>query len=526
MDRIAGSYSSRALGRSREPGQTPVLTRPLKSAMLGRLLFQMLRMGFLLLAVYGAFSGLPALAWLCGILFVHSLLDRKFYLQPNLMDAYLLFTVVFYYSRWVIGWGSEATTIYKEDAPTWVRVIKDVVWVAFVLAVGVKATVRGRLDRRSPLWFTTRGLIMVVLLVIYLVLPTFALLYEHHGLFDFLLWNLRYPLEYVPIVFLFAFILQGQSSIRHLRFFIPLIILTLLFLGVEMFSGRETGFGYGGIYIRYGSIFGSPNDLGVFLMLSITALLAFLAEKAIRWSVKVVALLVLCLCALASTVSLSAVFAMVFSTVALMLFTRNRVKSALAVAVVVVFVAGLYFAFPDAGVSKYLSARIENLSSLRESSAYGHYRGVIDVERAIEHFEPVEYLVGTTKRASAVISIETYYLRTLYLRGGLSLVTLLSIIALTLFQGYNRYRLAYGNPQRRGLFLAVFLGVAGFAFASLFVPYFESFPSNFYFWFLAAIIWCEPMSDKEVSALRGQAARPHQQLAGGRAQNFVPRLRR
>ena len=525
MDRMAGSYSSRALGRSGEPGQMAVETKSLKSTMLGQLLFQMLRMGFLLLAAYGAFSNRPALAWLFAILFVHSLLDRKFYWQPNLMDAYLLFTVVFYYSRWVMGWGSEGTTIYKEDAPTWVRVLKDVAWVAFVLAVGVKATVRARLDRRSPLWFTTRGLIMIVLLAIYLVLPTLSLLYARAGLFETILWNLRYPLEYVPIVFLFAFILQGQSSIRHLRFFIPLIILSLLFLAVEAFSGKETGFGYGGIYMRYGSIFGSPNDFGVFLMLSITTLIAFLAEKAIRWSVKVVALLVLCLCALAGTISLSAVFAMVFSTVALLLFARNRVKSALTVVVIVVFVAGLYFAFPEAGVSKYLSERIENLSSLREGSAYGHYTSVIDAKTAIEHFEPAEYLVGTFKGRGELIGVETYYLRTLYLRGALSLVTLLSIIALTLSEGHRRYRAAYGNPQRRGLFLAVFLGVVGFAFASLFIPYFETFPSNFYFWFLVAIIWCEPMSEKEVSALRAPAARPLQQLAGGRAQNFVPRLR-
>jgi hypothetical protein len=118
--------------------------------------------------------------------------------------------------------------------------------------------------------------------------------------------------------------------------------------------------------------------------------------------------------------------------------------------------------------------------------------------------------------------VETSYLRTLYLRGALSLVTLLAIITLTLFQGYRRYRIASGNAQRRGLLLATFLGVAGFAFASLFIPYFETFPSNFYFWFLVAIIWCEPMSDKEVSALH--AVGVGQQLASARAQKMAPRL--
>jgi hypothetical protein len=259
------------------------------------------------------------------------------------------------------------------------------------------------------------------------------------------------------------------------------------------------------------------------MMLSITALLAFLAEKAIRWSVKVVGLLVLCLCALASTVSLSAVFATVFSTVALVLFARNKVKSVLTAVVVVVFVAGLYFAFPEAGVSRYLSERIENLSSLRDDSVYGHYTGVVDAEKALERFEPIEYLVGSYTGQTEYFSLETYYLRTLYLRGALSLVTLLGIIGLTLFQGYRRYRLAYGDPQRRGLFLATFLGVAGFAFASLFIPYFETFPSNFYIWFLVAIIWCEPMTEKEISALR--AVRLGQRLASARAQNSIPRFR-
>jgi hypothetical protein len=524
MERMAGSYNHAALGRRPQPGQMadPERTYPVK--MIARFLFELTRLAFLLITVYGAYYREPAIAWLFGILFVHSLLDPKSYMKPNLMDAYLLFTIVFYYSRWVMGWGSDVTTIYKEDAPNWVRAIKDIVWVAFVLAVVVKATLRGRLDRRSPLWFTTPGLVLMVLLGIHITLPLLSLIYARGSLFDTLLWNVRYPLEYIPIVFLLAFILQGQSSIRHLRFFIPLIILSILFLAVEMFSGRETGFGGSGMYARYGSILGSPNDFGVFMMLSITALLAFLAERAIRWSFKVVALLVLCLGALASTVSLSAVFAMVFSTIALVLFARNRAKSALTVVVVVVLVAGLYLALPEAGVSKYLSERIENLSSFRESSAYGHYVGVVSVEAAIERFEPVEYLVGTLKTsASDVIPIETYYLRTLYLRGALSLASLLCILALTLFQGYRRYRAASGDPLRRGLFLATFLGVAGFAFAALFIPYFETFPSNFYFWFLVAIIWCEPMTEKEVSALH--AARLGQRLVSGRAQRLVPGLR-
>jgi hypothetical protein len=374
-----------------------------------------------------------------------------------------------------------------------------------------------------PLWFTLRGLILVILLLTYLALPTLSLIYGRGTLFEIVLYDLRFPLEYVPIIFLFPFILQGQSSIRHLRVFIPLIILTLLFLAVEMFSGRETGFGGSGMYVRYGSIFGSPNDFGVFLMLSITALLAFLAERAVRWSAKVVTLLVLCVGALASTVSLSAIFATVFSTVGLVLFAKNKVKGALTVIAIVLLAAGLYFAFPDAGVSRLLAERFENLSSLREGSAYSHYVGVLDAEAAVARFEPAEYLVGTFQSRNDLMLPETYYLRTLYVRGAVSLVVLLSIICLTLFEGHRRYRATYGDPPRRGLFLAAYLGVAGFAFACLFIPFLDCFPSNFYFWFLVAIIWCEPMSEKEVSALHAVA--PRRQLVGAKALKLAPRLR-
>jgi hypothetical protein len=490
--------------------------------MLALFAFHVLRIAFFFVAAYNAYSHNRGTAWLFAILFVYSLLDPKMFMKPNLMNAYLLFTVVFYYCRWVMEWGAPATTIYKEDAPNWVKVLKDIVWMSFVGVFALKAILRPRFSRHMPLWFTPRGMILVILALTYLALPTLALIYGRGSLFEIVLYDLRYPLEYVPIVFVFPFILQGESSLKYVRVFIPLIMLTLLFLGVEKFSGRPTGFGGLGLYARYGSIFGSPNDFGVFLVLSITALLAFLAEKAIKWSPKLVALLVLCLCALASTVSLSAIFAMVFSAITLVLFARNKGKSALAVLAVVVLVAGLYFAFPEASVSRFLTERLQELSTFREGSAYGHYVSIVDAEAAIEKFQPAEYLVGTFRSRIDLHLPETYYLRTFYVRGGTSLIILFSIIGLTLFEGYRRYRAAYGNPERRGLFLATFLGVASFAFACLFIPYLDIFPSNFYFWFLVAIIWCEPMNEKEVSAF--YAARPHQQLIGGRAQRFVPGL--
>jgi hypothetical protein len=495
--RFAGFYNSQAVQRSLASRPIAAESRSRQSVLLAHFGFQLLRLAFFFTSAYGVYSNRPAVAWLFAILLVHSFLDPAFYLRPNLMNTYLLFTVVFYYSRWVMGWGSAETTVYTEDAPNWVKVIKDLVWAGLVAAFGVRALFRPRFDRRMPLWFSGRGMILVILLLIYLVLPCFSLIYGRGGLFEVVLYDLRYPLEYVPFVFLFPFVLHGESSVKYFRTFVPLLILALLFLVVEVFSGRRTGFGGSGYFVRYGSIFGSPNDFGVFLMLSVTALLAFLSERAIRWSPKIVVLIVLCLGALAATISLSALFAMVFSMAGLLLFARNKVRGTLALVAVVILVTGFYFAFPTARISAYLSERIENLSTLREGSIYQHYRSIVDTEALVARFEPAEYLVGTFQSRKNLMMPETYYLRTLYVRGAVNLVILLSIIGLTLVEGYRRYRAALGSPIKRGLFLAATLGVAGFSFASLFIPYFDTFPSNFYFWFLAAIIWCEPMQAKE-----------------------------
>ena len=145
-----------------------------------------------------------------------------------------------------------------------------------------------------------------------------------------------------------------------------------------------------------------------------------------------------------------------------------------------------------ATVSLFLTERIENLGTLREKSSYQHYLSVIEARQEISGFSTAEYLLGTLKSPTAASLPETYYLRTLYVRGVLSLAVLFGIIGLSLWEAHGRYRAAAGDRSQRGLFLGALVAISSFAFASLFIPYFDTFPSNFYFWFLVAIVWCEP----------------------------------
>ena len=75
------------------------------------------------------------------------------------------------------GVGAQATTIYSEDAPNWVRVIKDIVWVSVYAAFVFRALTRPKFSRNMHLWFTPRGMVMVLLALPLLLLPLFSLIY-------------------------------------------------------------------------------------------------------------------------------------------------------------------------------------------------------------------------------------------------------------------------------------------------------------------------------------------------------------
>ena len=50
-----------------------------------------------------------------------------------LFPGFLIFSVCFYSYRFLFGLGSPLTTYYDSDAPNWVRVTKDVIWLAVLL---------------------------------------------------------------------------------------------------------------------------------------------------------------------------------------------------------------------------------------------------------------------------------------------------------------------------------------------------------------------------------------------------------
>jgi hypothetical protein len=526
--RAQGLYGWEAVRSVSGPGIIGSPARMPGKEMLARVALLLFRTAYFVLALYGVVAEHEIYVVLFSLLFLHSLLHPQLYLKPNLLGAYLLFTVVFYFYRFVMGWNDPDNSVYIDPGPMWVRVIKDFVWIAFVFAVAGKGLLRRRLDRSTPLWFTFRGRVMAFATLLYIIIPVVGLSY-HGGLHvDGVLTNVRYPLEYIPIIFLLPFLLSGDSSTRYLKSFVPLGILALAFLPYEMFSGKPVAMGYGGIYVRYGSIFGSAYDFGLFMMLVITFLLAFLAEGALRLSPWVMSYVGACLCGLASSVSLSALLSLFCSCAGVATFAKRKLVSLLILGVIGGVGAGSYFLTSETDFGRFLTERVKNLSSLRDTSSYLHAQGVKDTWEAIRKFSGTEYLLGSGNPRALLgarggVYVETYYEAVVYLRGVPELLLLSFMIGLSAHEARRRYRLSAGDPMQRGLWLGCQLAICSFAFASWFHPYFDAFPSNFYIWFLVAIVWAEPMRNKGSSPKPGdQSGRRGARQAYAEVETLAP----
>jgi hypothetical protein len=380
---------------------------------------------------------------------------RDWTLKPaSFLQGYLLFTVVFYSYRWIFQWGTPETTLYEGDAPGYVRIIKDLVFVGFVLLGLWK-----RKFSSSPIIWYVGPIVAWFSLCSYMKL--LALQDSHAVLFY---W--RMPLEYMPLCFMnFDEEFEGLQ-----RFIVGLCWIVIGFLGMEVLSGRVSGFAKGGLYTRYGSIFGSPNELGVFVVLMLLCLLVFSDRipEATR------ALLVLSLSiALVLTGSRSSMVGLVAGLISL--WPRSKRWLGVIGIVAVVGCMFLMFAFRDIDVMGDLTMRATDETAMAR----------------LDQLDQVKSEIGGWGISSLVFGswrhlfVENFYLAILLRAGFLGLGLLALLLAATLVRSTHPFLRA---------------GIVSVLSASFFVPYLDVFPINVYFWLMVGAVW--RLSRKPEAALR------------------------
>jgi hypothetical protein len=379
-----------------------------------------------------------------------------------LFPGFLIFSVCFYSYRFLYGMGSPLTTYYDSDAPIWLRISKDGIWLAVLLIALVsskaeswKFASRNRQEHR----FFFRALSAFAALFGFM--GVIHLFYYQSTTDTFLYW-IRYPLEYVPIVFLMPlFVVRWRPIVPML---LGLGWLSVAFLVFEMLSDRQMGF-----FNRYGSIFGSPNDYGTFCALFIIGLLAH-ARKWSHWL-----LLMFMICGLLSTLSRSAFAGVLAGICSLLYLRRVRVAALVGLLLLVITATLLVREFPDLLGFEQVQYGLAHLDV--DSSAMSRLNELQVFQTRFGDFDPMPWLLGTD-----YFHIESWYLALVVRTGALGLLLWVVIMGATVVRGWRCRNLSHAHAVATSSLISLCV-------ASAFIPYPDTFPTNLYMWLAVGTIW-------------------------------------
>ena len=376
--------------------------------------------------------------------------------------GFLIFSVCFYSYRFLFGLGSPLTTYYDSDAPNWLRASKDVIWLAVltIALVWSKAESWQFVNRNwqeHPRFF--RSLAMLVFL--FVLMGVIHLFYYQSAINTFLYW-IRFPLEYIPIAFFMPLLLIRWHPI--VQTLLGLGWLSVAFLIFEIFSGRQMGF-----YNRYGSIFGSPNDYGIFCALFIVGLLAH-ARKWSHWL-----LLMFMICGLVSSLSRSAFAGLLAGICSLLYLHRVRIAVLVGLVLLVITASLLLREFPDLLGFEQVQYGLAHLDV--DSSAVSRLNELQVFQHRFGQFDLLPLLLGTD-----YFHIESWYLALMVRTGALGLILWVVIMAATVVHGWRLRNLSYAHTVAMS-------GLISICIASAFIPYPDTFPTNLYLWVAVGTIW-------------------------------------
>ena len=417
----------------------------------------------------------------------------------ELFKAFLIYTVIFYSYRYIMQWGPPGTTIYETVTPIYVRLIKDIVWIGFILLVLNFWAYKSLLKREKTFDLSNSQKGFLLLVGVYILYSGLILPLVHFGIkdtFRVLLYEIRYPIEYIFIIFLLPIFYKGEDDLKEFpKIFFYLTIYTLIFLIYEMFlGGHKTGFYIGGYQVRYGSAFGSPNDFGLYIGMILLLFTSLLSEgyflKRIFWIFFIIA----CFMALLSTVSLSAIGVSLIGLFLVLFISLGPVKSIVYSAPVFIPLA-LIVKMLDP--YKYLLWKFFGIFSGENVSAVGRVESLYSFMDNLSKTNIVKFLFGNYE---SVLSFETFYFSLIYNKGILALIFLFIIVFVTFIVGMKKYALArkFKNKFLQGIFLGSTIFITMFTLANFGIPYFNNFPLNFYFWFWTGIIWFTPVTPEKL----------------------------
>jgi len=396
-------------------------------------------------------------------------LTQGFTLESFWFPAYLAFSVCFYSLRFLFGWGSAETTSYESDMPSYLAVLKDIFWLGLLGAALCSRSIGRAIDqmKRHPSIYLLLGAFCAWMMLC----SSIHVLFYYEPMSDSLLYNLRKPLEYIPAAILAPAFIGDWRRVGTTWKWLNLIAIGFAaFEFVTIVGGwKQSGFDWGGLAVRFGGIFGSPNDWGIYSGCAIVAILA-VANARTQLLGFVPGLLL--------SQSRSSLVGCVVAMVPLLY--RSDLRRILMCSFAFLLLVGFAVSFfvplgsSDDFVPEHVGLDESALSRFDEMRRFQH-----DF-RDLDNF-------GTLLFGLRYFHIESYYVA-LMARGGLpSLGFYAGAIGMSIVRGWRLRKIS--TPHLVALCVVVLISTA-----SLFIPYPDIYPTNFYLWLAVGVLWMEPVA--------------------------------
>lgn len=390
-------------------------------------------------------------------------------LQRFVFPAYLAFSVCFYSLRFLFGWGSAETSTFESDMPFYLAVVKDIVWVGLLGAAVFSRDMEravGQVRRHSAIYLVLAAFCAWMLLCSFL-----HLLFLYEPLNDSFMYHVRMPLEYTPAALLAPVFIGNWRQIGTTWKWLNWIaIVFAAFELVTVIGGwKQTAFGWGGVTTRFGGIFGSANDWGVYSGCAIVALLILGRSRA---------QLVGFVPGLILSQSRSALVGFIAAVIPILY--RPDLRRILLRISALLLLAGFAVAFflPAQSSDEFLPGHLG-----LDESALSRFDELNTFQQDFRNLDDVGALLFGVR----YFHIEPFYLA-LVVRGGIpALACYVTAIGMSLARGWRLRRSSV-------LHLTALCVVILISTASLFIPYPDVYPTNFYLWLAVGVLWMEPES--------------------------------
>lgn len=430
--------------------------------------------------------------------------------------VYLAISQIYYSYRYILGYGSTATSQIVRDTPIEFQLGKYIITGIFYLVTAfVLLSNRHKYYKYFYLVYKNSKLELTVLAVVILYLGVSLVKFDLN-FFDFAFKEIAKAEFFIPVALIFFFVEQKERLIQALSkltlwaLFYQVIGFALTYIGLVVFD-KLPAQSYPGQFIRFGGIWDDPNAFAFFLLIPFFLLLVVGDAYKKYKNLAIIGIFVITVMIFLS-LSLTSWIAGAVGVLVLLVINRTgfRLRS-VSLVIAIFIILGLFSPYSRTFVySKIASfqARVCSILNstnqsdcqkfLEQFGILGDFNFGYVTEDGVKPDNPPAVndssSVSTTLigKSGNPIFNENYYLAIFFNYGLVGVSLFGAVLLLALRRARNLYRKSADSARNYlGLFSLPFIGALSVGMMAL--PYPAMYPINIYIWLIIVLLFSIPV---------------------------------